>query len=248
MTALRTKSSPSVAPADDRAQGRNKTALPRTVVPKSGVAKSRPGAPGGKRDTNRKERAQTLMRAGLSLFLERGVDAVTIDDIVGVADVAKGSFYRYFTDKNALVEAIVEPLRASFGSALDATEKSLAEATDQVSLVRAYEGLALALVPVALLYPDAIRLYLQESRAPGLGARAPIRALSDEIAARAVGLTETAIAHGLLRVDDPRVSAYAVVGAIEHLVLAVIQGRLELPPHRIVGTLIKLVLEGLGAR
>ncbi len=238
MTAPRTKSSLSVALADDRPQPRVKT----------GGTRSRPGAPGGKRDTNRKERAQVLMRAGLSLFLEHGVDAVTIDDIVGVADVAKGSFYRYFSDKSALVEAIFAPLREAFTSAIEATQKSLAEATDQVSLVRAYEGLALALVPVALLYPDAIRLYLQESRAPGHGARVPIRALSDEIAARAVGLTETAIAHGLLRVDDPRISAYAVVGAIEHLLLAFIQGRLELPPHRIVGTLIKLVLEGLGAR
>lgn len=208
----------------------------------------RPGAPGGKRDTNRKERALALQRAGLRLFLDRGVEAVTIDDIVGVAGVAKGSFYRYFPDKTALVEAIVAPLRETFMAAMDATEESVRAARDQGELTRAYEGLALGLVPVALLYPEGVRLYLQESRAPGVGARAPLRRLSEEIEVRAVRLTDSAVDHGLLRVEDPRVSAFAVVGAIEHLVLAVIQGRLDLAPQRIVTTLIHLVIEGLKPR
>ena len=208
----------------------------------------RPGIPGGKRDTNRKEREQALQRAGLRLFLERGVEAVTIDDIVHSTGVAKGSFYRYFPDKTALVEAIVAPLRETFMATLDATEEAVRGARDGAELTRAYEGLALGLVPVALLYPEGVRLYLQESRAPGIGARAPLRGLSEAIEVRAVRLTESAVDHGLLRVDDPRVSAFAVVGAIEHLVLAVIQGRLDLPPQRIVTTLIHLVIEGLKPR
>jgi AcrR family transcriptional regulator len=233
-----------------RPPGRNATSKssPSSRLPRAGLSARRPGAPGGKRDTNRKERAETISRSGLRLFLERGVDSVTIDDIVGAAGIAKGSFYRYFADKGALVEAIVAPLRASYASAIDATEQSLREARDASELSRAYEGLALALLPVALLYPGAIRFYLQESRGPGVGPRAPIRALSDQIAESAVRLTGTAVERGLLRVDDPRVSAFAVVGAIEHLVLAVIQGRLEIPPQRIVATLIKLVLEGLRPR
>jgi AcrR family transcriptional regulator len=234
MTRTRSVSSPSSI-----ATRRSKTSSPPGA---------RPGVPGGKRDTNRKERALALQRAGLRLFLEHGVEAVTIDDIVGETGVAKGSFYRYFPDKTALVEAIVAPLRETFMAALDATEESVAAARDDVALTRAYEGLALGLVPVALLFPDGIRLYLQESRAPGVGARAPLRALSEAIEVRAVRLTEAAVAHGLLRVDDPRVSAFAVVGAIEHLVLAVIQGRLDLPPQRIVTTLINLVIEGIKAR
>ena len=43
--------------------------------------KERPGPPGGKRDVNRKRRTHAIARAALGLFLERGVESVTIDDI-----------------------------------------------------------------------------------------------------------------------------------------------------------------------
>jgi AcrR family transcriptional regulator len=227
---------------------------PKSSLSRAGAGKGvrspdrRPGRPGGKRDTNRKEQAVNIARAGVQLFLDRGVEGVTIDDIARAAGVAKGSFYRYFADKTALVEGIVAPLRATYASAIDATEENLRRARDAAELSRAYEGLAMGLLPVAFQYPDAIRLYLQESRSPGVGARAPLRAMSDQIAESAVRLTETAVEHGLLRVEDPRISAFAVVGAIEHLLLAVIQGRLELPPQRIVATLINLVIDGLRPR
>lgn len=55
---------------------------------------------------------QALIDAGRRLFCERPVDAVAIDDIVQAADVAKGSFYNHFADKDALVRAITVEIRA----------------------------------------------------------------------------------------------------------------------------------------
>ena len=52
-----------------------------------------------------------LLRAGRKLFSERAFDAVAIDEIVGVAAVAKGTFYNHFTDKDALLDAIVATIR-----------------------------------------------------------------------------------------------------------------------------------------
>lgn len=49
-----------------------------------------------------------LMGAGQRLFGARNFDGVTIDDIVESADVAKGSFYNHFEDKQSLADAIVE--------------------------------------------------------------------------------------------------------------------------------------------
>ena len=69
----------------------------------------RPGPKGGKRDINRRRRTKEICDAGLSLFLQRGIEGVTIDDIVKSASVAKGSFYRYFQDKSDLVAAIFGP-------------------------------------------------------------------------------------------------------------------------------------------
>jgi len=206
----------------------------------------RPGQPGGKRDRNRRARIEALASAGLRLFLDRGVDAVTIDDIAKEAGTAKGNFYRYFTDKSDLVEGILEPLETRIREAMDRCEEALEQASDDASLFRAYQTFALTLIPVTLEHPDVVRLYLQESRAPvAAGARAPIRALADEIRARAIDLTEFAVDHGLLRIPDPRVSALAVIGAVEQLAFTVLSGQLDLPADRIAGTLISLVLSGI---
>ena len=64
--------------------------------------------------TGRAERTrQALIGAGRRLFCERPVDAVAIDDIVQAAEVAKGSFYNHFADKDALVRAILREIRAN---------------------------------------------------------------------------------------------------------------------------------------
>ena len=204
----------------------------------------RPGPPGGKRDVNRKQRTEALRAAGLKLFLERGVDVVTIDDIAKEAGTAKGNFYRYFTDKNELVESILEPLATRILGAMDRCYDQLESAHDEGSLFAAYQALALAIAPI-VLEPDIALLYLQESRAPAAGARAPIRGLADDIRPRSIDLTEFAVDHGLLRVPDPRVSALAVVGAVETLAFAVLTGQLDARPDTIGGTLITLVLNGI---
>lgn len=216
-----------------------------TSVEPARLPPERPGQPGGKRDRNRRKRIEQLCAAGLQLFLERGVDSVTIDDIATVAGTAKGNFYRYFADKEALVEGILEPLAIPLRAAFDSCEEALEDAHDDASLIAAYNRVAIGLIPVSLQHPDVVRLYLQESRAPAAGARAPIRALSDEIRRRAVVLTQFAVDHGLLRIKDPRISALAVVGAVEQLTWSVLGGELDAPPDRIAGTLISLVLSGI---
>ena len=63
--------------------------------------------------------------AALRLFLERGLDGVTIDDITQACGVAKGTFYRYFDDKAALVESLLAPVRAELVEALELCGRAL---------------------------------------------------------------------------------------------------------------------------
>lgn len=212
------------------------------------VAPKRPGPPGGKRDRNRKKRTEALLQAGLDLFLERGVEAVTVDDIAKRAGMAKGNFYRYFRHKEELVSTLMEPVAEQVRAAMRECGDALAVAQTERELFAAYEALAQKFAFVAIPNFDVIRLYLQERRSPAEGARGPIRALADEVARGAVQLTEVAVEHDLLRVSDPRISAWAVVGAVEELALAVMHGELDLPPDQIADTLIGLVLDGIRAR
>jgi AcrR family transcriptional regulator len=205
----------------------------------------RPGPPGGKRDRNRKQRTEALLRSALGLFLERGLEAVTVDDIAREAGMAKGNFYRYFKDKDDLVDALFEPIVSDVRASMRACANDLADAQGRDELHGAYHHLARSLAEVALPRLDVMRLYLQERRSPGVGARAPIRRLADQISEGAIQLTKVAVDHDLLRVRDPRISAFAVVGAVEELMLAVLSERLDAPPTEIIDTLISLVLDGI---
>lgn len=50
---------------------------------------------------------QRLLDAAYALFQEKGAANTTIDDIVQQASVAKGTFYLYFHDKNAILDALI---------------------------------------------------------------------------------------------------------------------------------------------
>ena len=59
-------------------------------------------------------RLDELMAAAETLFLAQGVEATTIDGIAELAQVAKGTFYIYFSSKNELLEAMGQRYTAQF--------------------------------------------------------------------------------------------------------------------------------------
>jgi AcrR family transcriptional regulator len=205
----------------------------------------RPGALGGKRDLNRRKRVQDLIDAGLTLFLARGIEAVTIDEVAREAGMAKGNFYRYFRDKSDLVEAVVEPVAETTRSALAACYKQLSEVSDRAQAVTAYAELGNRLVGALAMYPDAMCLYLQERRAPATNARQAISDLANDLDQRAMALSQVAVDKQLVQITDPRVGALAVLGAVEALALASVRNQVQLDPVETTKGLISIVLEGL---
>lgn len=64
------------------------------------------------RHTKRRLRTrEALVAAAEELFAARGPDAISVDEIVAAADVAKGSFYNHFADKDALARDIAQTIR-----------------------------------------------------------------------------------------------------------------------------------------
>jgi len=59
-------------------------------------------------------RREELLDAAEKLFLEQGVAATSVDQIVEAADVAKGTFYLYFPSKEQLLAALQQRFVASF--------------------------------------------------------------------------------------------------------------------------------------
>src|SRR5690606_18074205 len=120
------------------------------------IPEQRPGKVGGKRDANRKQRAEALSNAGLSLFLERGIEDVTIDEIAERAGTAKGNFYRYFDGKPELVAALLEPVAERLRDALERCGKALEDARAEQEVYAAYTALATQLAMVTLEHRDEV--------------------------------------------------------------------------------------------
>lgn len=205
----------------------------------------RPGALGGKRDLNRRKRVQDLGVAGLDLFLKNGIEGVTIDEVAREAGMAKGNFYRYFRDKADLVEAVIEPVASAARTAIRECDNELRGASGRDDTVDAYRHLGTKLVATLAMYPEATCVYLQERRAPATPSRQAITDLGKELDDRAIALSEVAVERDLLTIDDPRVSALAVSGAVESLALAALRKQFPMDPLKTVNALIGLVLDGI---
>ncbi|MCA9514672.1 MAG: TetR/AcrR family transcriptional regulator [Myxococcales bacterium] len=205
----------------------------------------RPGPVGGKRDRNRQERTRALIDAGLALFLERGIDSVTVDDIAKKAGTAKGNFYRYVEDKRDLVDAILAPVRDDVFAAMQACDRETDAAREVTALNAAYLKLAMRLLEAYRTHPDVVRLYLQEARAPGGDARAPLADFEQKLTEHTVALTTRAHEHGLLKKIPPMVSALAVIGAVERLLLAHLRDQAFDNEAEAVASLVRMVMEGI---
>lgn len=60
-----------------------------------------------------------LLSAAYALFAKRGLHATTIGDITGMADVATGSFYNYFSDKEDIFRAVIAAYVDPVGDEID---------------------------------------------------------------------------------------------------------------------------------
>lgn len=61
----------------------------------------------GKLEQQKQEKKQSLLTAARELFIENGVAKTSIDQIASRAQVAKGTFYLYFRDKEDLLQALI---------------------------------------------------------------------------------------------------------------------------------------------
>jgi len=105
---------------------------------------------------------QRLKEASLALFIESGVGNTAIEEITERADVGKGTFYRHFTNKEALAAALVE-------DAVDHLLERMSEAEKECrSLDEAIERLIQAHSEFFQKYPNEFLLLFQERVFPQL--------------------------------------------------------------------------------
>jgi AcrR family transcriptional regulator len=97
--------------------------------------------PLSRRERKKERTRQEIYRAAMELFVARGYDAVTVEDICEAADVAKGTFFLHFPTKDALLleygkeaaRELAELLDSHHGGATVALQKILSSLAERAT-------------------------------------------------------------------------------------------------------------------
>jgi AcrR family transcriptional regulator len=153
-------------------------------------------------DDDSSKRRQILAGAR-RIFMELGFDAASMGEIARAAGVSKGTLYVYFTDKNALFEAIVEEIslvHSRIGYELDANNHDVAAVLTRFGtaymelLCRPEGGSAVrTIMAIAERMPEIGRRYYSTIVAGGTNRLAQYLAAQTEA--------------GLLEIDDHELAA-----------------------------------------
>jgi AcrR family transcriptional regulator len=187
---------------------------------KSRLSKAKPAATTaapGLRERKRQQTRERLTRTAMALFLERGFEATTLDDIAAAADISRRSFFHYFGSKEDVVFAWQEDSTAALIAAVaarPADESMLAAAENAISaMVRQLKpGEAIAMACLkrdnpALQARDQVKYEkLERALADALGKRAGHK--TEKLQARLVAV----IAAGAMRIGG---ELWAAEGARE---------------------------------
>lgn len=88
--------------------------------------------------TKRGKTREKLIIAGRDLIYNKGIDYISIQDITDAAGLATGSFYNYFDNKNAIIQAIIKDFHDLFSECLKEPREKLNDPAMRVSITLKY--------------------------------------------------------------------------------------------------------------
>lgn len=199
----------------------------------------------------RKRRA--IMEAATRLFLDKGYDSTTMDDIATLADVSKPTVYSHFADKEKLFAAIVAATTRDIDAIVRSVSDSpVASRTPHDPLVELGRRLLRALTQ-----PEFIRLrrlvIANAERFPEV-ARTWYEQGFDRVLAALTQSFKAFAAAKMLRIDDPLAAAQHFVGLLLWIPMNQVMFRTRKKPitereiENIVDSGVSAFLKGYGPR
>lgn len=164
--------------------------------------------------TRRRENTRAkLVRASLEVFVEKGVDGATVDDLAKAAGFTRGAFYSNFSTKEEVFTALFDEVTAELiGIAQTAVEAAVAQGAphgagsapdldDADVMLAVFEGIRPFGRQWYLLYSDAIARSLRDEQMRAALA-VQLERLRDEIGTMLTVRLEASEARALLAPED----------------------------------------------
>jgi AcrR family transcriptional regulator len=189
-----------------------------------------------RRDRKRERTRGEIYTAAMNLFLRRGFDAVTIEEICDAADVARATFFLHFPTKEALLTeygfranlALAELIRGSHTTATTTLKAALKMLADR-----------------AMQHPDVVRLHVRE-----LLSRPPMFLESHQERETLVSLLASVISRGqaggeFRRKIEPALAAVALCATYFALIFEWARRGGKLDVEAAIAQTLDIVLNGL---
>ena len=183
-------------------------------------------------DRRRARTRAALLEAGRTLLAHREVEGLSVDEIVAAADVAKGSFYNHFADKDVFAREIGAAVRRQAEAAI-----AQANAGTEDPALRLAQALCV-FIRFAIEHRESAQV-LWRLNSGATMADAPInRTLRDEVtlAANSAGLADLDVETGVLLVMG------TIIIALRH----VLEERAMTPPATVAARMSAGMLRSLG--
>jgi AcrR family transcriptional regulator len=98
--------------------------MSRGVRKKTSKKAPAPPPPSG-REATKQETREALIRAGMALFAEQGLDVPSLDALCARAGFTRGAFYVHFADREDFIVAVMERATGTFLDAILAAEGAI---------------------------------------------------------------------------------------------------------------------------
>lgn len=188
------------------------------------------------------ERRRALLRAAGQVFGEKGYGAANVDDIVKLAGVARGTFYLYFSDKEAVFTALVDDFMTRLEGvvvSIDVGPEATESPREQLrqNLIRVVE--------LALNEPTWMRLALHEATSQGPELAARIDAFYGNLHAILDRSFSVGQAIGLVRRGDRQMMAAIGLGGLKEMIYRAARDGWTSSPAELVEEMMRFLSEGL---
>lgn len=168
-----------------------------------------------KRRLPTEERQNEIVRVAVDLAAEKGVDAVTTQDMANAMHVTQGAIFKHFTTKDDIWIAVMRWIREQLMKVLD---RAAAEAADPLDAIERMFFAHMAFISKHPAIPRLLFSELLHKKSSKL--RALIQEIISGYEAKIAGLLDTAKEQGLAPADlDSKNAAVLYIGMIQGLVI-----------------------------
>lgn len=178
------------------------------------------------KDEERKERTRTnLLEAAGRVFVRLGYHPTLISDIVAEAGVGQGTFYRHYTDKRAILEALFDRLVEQVVIEVSRIAEDLPVNAEQYREVSV--RVVAATARLLRTNQGLVQLFLHEGPSVDRDFGAKLDAIYEQLALLAKEYLDHAVSHGFARACHSYLVGQMLVGAGLRLMQAYFTGHLD---------------------